>query len=387
MHLGHLSGPKQRGARIGINAHLLSGEAGYRRAGIHRYIAQILHHLPREESGPKYVVYTNQRKELAGRADVTAVSTWLPTQRRLARILWEQIIWPWQAHRHRLDLLHSMAFVTPLFSPIPAVVTVFDLSFMHKPESFPSVQRNYLATQTRRSCRRARRVITISQSARDDVHRFFDVPLSRIDVIYPGVDEQYRPATAAQIDAFRRRKGLPSRYILHVGTLQPRKNLPRLVEAFSRLADTAVHLVFVGGKGWLYEEIFQRVAALNLTDRVHFAGYAPDEELPLWYAAADLFVFPSVYEGFGMPVVEAMACGAPVLAANAASIPEAVGSAGQLFDPHDVDDLARRMANVLNNDALSATMRQRGFQQAQQFSWQRAGLETAVVYQKALSGT
>jgi glycosyltransferase involved in cell wall biosynthesis len=171
---------------------------------------------------------------------------------------------------------------------------------------------------------------------------------------------------------------------LHVGTLQPRKNIPVLIEAFARLPDPTLHLVLVGGKGWLFTEIFERVETLGVQERVHFIGYVPDDELPCWYNAAELLVFPSVYEGFGMPVVEAMACGTPVVAAESSSIPEAVGAAGLLFLPHDVAGLAERMAAVLNDAALSRSMRQKGLEQARQFSWERAGRETAAVYRRAL---
>jgi glycosyltransferase involved in cell wall biosynthesis len=370
--------------RIGINAHLLAGEAGYRRAGIHHYIAQVLAHLPAGPEEARPVVFTRYAGELNGRAGLTFVGSRWPTERRTVRILWEQVVWPWQAWRQRLDGLHSMAFVTPYVSPCPTIVTIYDLSFLHFPGSFPRLQRWYLTSQTRRSCRRAQRIITISESGRQDVARFFDVPLERIAVIYPGVDAIYRPLPADIVAAFRRERQLPERFMLHVGTLQPRKNIPILLEAFARLADPALHLVLVGGKGWLFEAIFRQVQALGLEARVHFTGYAPDEELPLWYNAATLFVFPSLYEGFGMPVVEAMACGTPVVASRSASVPEAAGEAALLFDPTNARELADRMASVLNDGNLWATMRAKGLQQATQFSWEQAGLATAVIYRELL---
>ncbi len=165
---------------VGINAHLLSGEAGYRRAGIHHYIAQVLAHLPTGPDDPRPVVFTRFAGELNGRANLNIISSRLPTERRSVRIVWEQIVWPWQAWRRRLTLLHSMAFVTPLLAPCPTIVTIYDLSFLHFPESFPRLQRWYLTSQARRSCRHAERVITISESGRQDVARFFGVPLARI---------------------------------------------------------------------------------------------------------------------------------------------------------------------------------------------------------------
>jgi glycosyltransferase involved in cell wall biosynthesis len=207
--------------------------------------------------------------------------------------------------------------------------------------------------------------------------------LDHIDVVYPGVDAAYRPYAAEEVDRFRQEKGY-GRYLLHVGTLQPRKNIPLLLEAFAQLQEPELKLVLIGGKGWLYEEIFARVQALGLSERVHFTGYVPDDELPLWYNAAELLVFPSVYEGFGLPVVEAMACGTPVIAANSASIPEAVGEAGLLFDPHNVAELAEQITAVLHDPQLSAKMRALGLAHASQFSWERAGRETAVVYRRAV---
>lgn len=375
-----MSSPLQ--ANIGINAHLLSGESGYRRAGIHQYISQVLRHLP-TDNGLTYIVYSRHEADYLDRAGVTAVSTALPTEKRSLRILWEQLVWPWQAWRQKNTLLHSMAFVTPHLAPCPLVITVYDLSFMHYPEQFPTRQRWYLSSQTSRSCQKARRIITISESSRHDVHQFFGIPFTQIDVVYPGVDAIYQPHPAEEVAAFKKEKGI-GRFILHVGTLQPRKNIPLLLEAFAHLAEPDLNLVLIGGKGWLFADIFAKVQALGLEKRVHFPGYVPDDELPLWYNAAELLVFPSRYEGFGMPIIEAMACGTPVVAANNSSIPEAVGEAGHLFEPENMADCAQVITAVLHDPQLSAKMRRLGLAHARQFSWERAGLETAAVYRQAL---
>lgn len=369
---------------IGINAHLLSGEAGYRRAGIHHYIAQVVANLPPGNGTCHYTLFTRFHPEWQ-RPDLKIVSTSWPTERRWVRILWEQTVWPLTARRRDLDLLHSMAFVTPFWSPCPTLVTVYDLSFLHYPERFPALQRLYLSTQTRRSCRQARRVITISESGRRDVHRFFGVPLEKIDVVPPGVDEMFRPLPAATVAAFRSRLDLPERFVLHVGTLQPRKNIPLLLEAIARLQRADLPLVLVGGKGWMYDEIFARVQALDLANRVRFTGYVSDDELPLWYNAATLLALPSAYEGFGMPVIQALACGTPVIVADSSALPEAAGDAGLLFPPGDVAALVNQMLVVLDSPEQVATMRQRGFAHVKQFSWVRSGEKMGNVYQHALS--
>ncbi len=388
--------------RIGINAHLLADTATYRRAGIHQYIAQVLRNLPADvlssdsmspdsklvyDGRFHYDIYTQHKAKWLQRPDFTLHHSSWPTQKRSMRILWEQTAWPWVGHQHKCDLLHSMAFVTPVFTHIPSVVTVYDLSFMHYPQSFPSLQHKYLSTQTARSCRQARRVITISESTRQDVHSFFGIPLSQIDVVLPGVEKVYRPLPKEQIAAFRAQENLPAQFLLHVGTLQPRKNIPVLLEALAQLKRPELLLVLVGGKGWLYDQIFAQVQTLGLANQVRFTDYVADEALPLWYNAAAALLFPSVYEGFGMPVVEALACGTPVIASDASSIPEAGGKAALYFTPDDPAALAKHVESIVDTPEIAAKMQAKGLLQAAQFSWERAGKETAVVYQRALTQT
>lgn len=374
---------------IGINAHLLSGQPGYRRAGIHHYMAQLLRHLP-AASDYHYTIFTRSPGDISPDAQRSVVPGRWPTERRLVRIVWEQTAWPLAAWQRRLDLLHGMAFATPLLSPCPTVVTVYDLSFVHYPDRFPLAQRLYLLAQTRRSCRQARRVVAISAAGRLDIHRVLGVDLARIDVVLPGVDRAFQPLPAADVSAFRLAKGLPERFILHVGTLQPRKNLPTLIAAFAQLLEQSprcadLHLVLVGGKGWLYDEIFAQVERLELQRRVRFAGYVPDEELPLWYNAGALLVFPSVYEGFGLPILEAMACGTPVIAAGTAVVPEVIGEAGLLFPAADAAALADAMSHVLDEPDVADAMRRAGLLQARRFTWEQAGRQMVAVYQQALA--
>jgi glycosyltransferase involved in cell wall biosynthesis len=255
---------------------------------------------------------------------------------------------------------------------------------MHFPDQFPRLQRAYLTGQTLRSCRQARRVVTISESGRQDVHQLLGIPLDRIDVVYPGVDAAFSPRPAAEIELFRRRQALLRPYILHVGTLQPRKNIPTLIEAFDRLKHSELDLVLVGGKGWLYDEIFARVDKLGLKERVRFAGYVADADLPLWYNGAAMVVLPSTYEGFGMPAAQAMACGTPVIASNVSAIPEVTGEAALLFYPHDVTTLCNHMTSVLDDRQITATMREQGLSQVKKFTWQDAGQKMVKIYQKTL---
>lgn len=373
--------PMQR-MHIGINAHLLATTTGYRRAGIHHYIYQVLRHLPFTD-GTEYTIYTRLTEGWERRPDTRIATTGLPTEGRAGRIAWEQVVWPPQARRDGLTLMHSMAFAMPRLAPCPVVVTIYDLSFIENPEAYPTAQRRYLENETAHSCRNAARLVAISESGRDDIHRIYGVPLERIDVVTPGASSTYRPLPVAQVDAFRREKSLPDDFILHVGTLQPRKNIPTLLEAVARLGRPEVPLVLVGGKGWIYEEIFARVEALGLAGQVRFAGYVEDEELPLWYNAAAVLAFPSFYEGFGMPVAEALACGTPVVAAATSSLPEAGGDIALYFQPRDANELSERLRQALDDPAVRHKARTAGPAHAGRFSWARSGAELAAVYQRA----
>lgn len=376
------SRPHQPHLHIGINAHLLADEAGYRRAGIHQYIDQVLRNLPADEE-MLYTLYTRRPRDWADRPAFRPAGSRLPTANRPARIAWEQAVWPFAARRDRLDLMHSMAFATPRLAPCPVVVTIYDLSFVENPETFPAVQRRYLAAETAYSSRHAARLIAISESSRRDIHRVYGTPLSRIDVVAPGVGEAYRPLPADEVAAFRRRQELPDAFLLHVGTLQPRKNIPLLLEALARLSRPGLPLVLIGGKGWSYDAIFERVSALGLDGQVRFAGYVADEELPFWYGAASALVVPSLYEGFGLPIVEALACGTPVVAADNSSLPEAGGDVALYFNPRDPDELTARLATALDDPLIRERARTAGPIHAGRFSWARAGQETAAVYRRA----
>jgi glycosyltransferase involved in cell wall biosynthesis len=227
--------------------------------------------------------------------------------------------------------------------------------------------------------------VAISESGRQDIHRFYDVSLERIDVVPPAVSEAYYPRQTAEIEAFRRRENLPDTFLLHVGTLQPRKNLVVLLAELAELKRPDLQLVLIGGKGWYYEEVFAGVKALNLENQVRFTGYVADEDLPLWYNAATVFVFPSLYEGFGIPVLEAITCGTPVIAADTSSIPEVVGGAARLFSPQDVETLTNHIQSLLDNPALMAAMRGAGLEQAQRYSWANSAEKMITVYNQALA--
>lgn len=368
----------------------MSLRANYRGAGISHYIYQLLRHLPQADPELAYTVFTNEGSGQL--ASVLRYPTRLPTVRPVVRILWEQALQPWAVRRAGLDLLHGLAYVLPLWLTVPAVVTIYDLTVFQVPDRFRSANRSYLRLMTRLSARRARMVCAISESTRGDIVRRLGVPRERVKVVYPGCDPQFAPPAADEVAAFRARRGLPERFVLYLGTLEPRKNVPALIRAFAEVVradrrEFQHHLVLAGAKGWHYADVFAEVERLGLQDRVHFPGFVPADEQPLWYAAAEVFVYPSLYEGFGLPVLEAMACGTPVLTSNAASLPEVVGTAGLTVAPQNESALAEHLRRLLQEPALRAALREGGLQRARSFSWLAAAHAQTRVYRAVLDNS
>jgi glycosyltransferase involved in cell wall biosynthesis len=245
--------------------------------------------------------------------------------------------------------------------------------------------RIYLTAATRAAVHRARRVLTISEFTRRDIVRLLNVPEERVEVTYPAAEERFRVLPAEEVAAFRRARDVPEEFIFAFGTLEPRKNLVGLLRAYARLAPPRPPLIAGGGTGWRASPIFDTVRQLGLEKQVTFLGFVAEDELPLWYNAARLFAFPSLYEGFGLPVLEAMACGTPVITSNAASLPEVGGKAVALVAPQDADQLAREMQRVLDDAQLRREMIAAGRIQATRFSWRAMADGTSASYVRAMA--
>jgi glycosyltransferase involved in cell wall biosynthesis len=368
---------------VGLNAQLLSGHHSYRAAGIHRYIGGLLDHLPAADSRFTYTAFTGPSAPILDAA-LHAERTSLPTTKPLGRIAWEQFVQPIAARQSRLDLFHVTAYVSPIVATVPTVVTVHDLSFLRSPDSFRFANRTYLSLFTGLSCQRARRVIAVSEYTKKDVMKVYGLPADKIDVVYSGLDPEIVRPPESELIAFRKRHGLPDKFILYLGTIEPRKNLSTLIRAYAKVRPAGVKLVCAGGRGWMYEDVFQTVEELRLSREVIFPGFLPGDDLPFWYSAAQVFVYPSTYEGFGLPVIEAMACGVPTITTNSSSLPEAAGDAAILVPPDDSSALAEALARLLADDSLQVELAERGLRQAARFTWEDAATNTACVYAKAL---
>jgi len=299
--------------------------------------------------------------------------------------LWTHLRLGAEVLRRTPDVLFVPAHVVPLIHPRRSVATVHDLGYLFYPEAHSSAQRRYLSWSTGWNARESAAVIADSAATKADLVRSYDVDPARVSVIYLGRNEAFAPVRdAAAVQAARDRYGIGSGpYLLCVGTLQPRKNLARLVDAYARVAGAqglaGVQLVLAGKRGWLYDDLFLQVRRSGLEGRVLFPGYIDDLDLPALYSGARGQVFVSLYEGFGLPVLEAQACGVPVMTSNNSSLPEVAGDAALLVDPQDVDAIAEAMRRLLTDDGLRQELIRRGFDNVKRFSWEKCARETLAV--------
>lgn len=390
--------------RIGIDY----SSAVYQGAGIGRLTRNVVQALaeldantPARPSGDEYTLLIQGREipyppQAGSRASTRNAASgipnpnWREVRTRLNQRWWTriwhrlQIPLPAETLIGPVDLFHGPDFVLPpLRRRTRAIVTVHDLSFLHLPYCFEPALLAYLNSAVPRAVERADWVLADSESTRRDAIELLGVPEQQTSVLYPGVEPRFQPiADQATLSRVRTQYQLPERFILSVGTVQPRKNYVRLVKAFTRLDVKDVHLVIAGGKGWLYQDLLDQIAELGLHERVHLTGYVDDTDLPAIYNLAQVVAMPSLYEGFGIPIVEAMACGIPVVTADNSSLPEAAGNAGLLIDALDSDALADALSRVLTDARLRTKMIQRGFAQARRFTWQRAAQTLYATYQQ-----
>ena len=371
-------------ARVGLNAHLYSPSQTYRGAGVSRYIERLLLHLPRVAGEFDWTAFFGD-PEASFEGWQARISPWRTTS-PARRILWEQLAQPRAARRAGLDLLHAPVYVGPLSLPCPLVVTLHDLSFFRYPHLFRRFNRHYLQWGTRQTVERAARVIAVSEWTARDAVEILGIPRERVVAIPNGVGEDMRLLDPERVAVWRRRRGLNERMILFVGTIEPRKNLPLLLRAYALLRRRGVEhqLVIAGGKGWYYDNVFATTERLGLRDAVAFPGYVSQDDLPLWYNAADVFVYPSLYEGFGLPPLEAMACGTPAIVSNTSSLPEVVGQAGVMVDPDDPEALADAMEAVITDRERHRQLAEAGLERASHYTWAETARQTARLYHRIL---
>ena len=378
---------------IAINAQLLSFSQNYRSGGISRYIRHLLIELAKQPGKHEYTVFVNGQDVVERLAAQHPQITYIPVSwsesRPIARVTWEQLTLPSIIRQRHIDVLHSPANVLPERLPrsCAGVVTLHDLAFMRFPNILKRSKRLYHRTFTIRSLQRATMVITDSDSTKQDAIELVGVPAERIQTVYLAVDPRFsNEIKAEELEAFRQKQALTKGFLLYLGTLEPRKNITTIIEAYAQLRQKYAieeKLVLAGGKGWFYDAIFEKVQKLGLESEVMFPGYVADSEQALWYSAASAFAYPSLYEGFGLPVAEALSCGTPVVTSNVSSLPEAGADIALCVDPQNVEAMAEVLYKALTDAAYRQKCRTMAPTVAQRFSPQRMVEQIIAIYEQA----
>jgi len=364
--------------RVGIDARLVY----YRQAGISQYTLRLLEEFAAIDKDNEFIVFQSRkdRSKLVDQPNFHKRSLWTPPHHRF-----EQLLLPLEIAAVDIDVLHSPDFIPPFRRNCRSVITIHDLNFLLYPHFLTPESASYYG-QIDQAVRNCDHIIAVSESTKRDIIRLTGAPESKITVVYEAAHPIYRPLKDKQfLQQVKGRLGVHNDFILFVSTIEPRKNVPTLLMAYKQLLDnyhTATSLVLAGEKGWLYDEVFALVGKFGLQERVCFLARVSPEDLLGLYNAARLLVHPAFYEGFGLPPLEAMACGTPVVVSNTSSLPEVVGDAALLVEPTDVDGMTVAIWRLLSDEALRQQMIDKGLKRARLFSWRKAALETLDIYRR-----
>lgn len=367
------------GKIIGIDANEANVEM---RVGISEYAYQVLIKLyefrEKGEIDHEFVIYLKSKP-----SGLPLEHAWWKYKIVKPSKLWTQIGLPISLFfGKKPDIFLTLTHYAPRFSPVPTIVSVMDLSFLHFPDTFKKDDLYQLTNWTEYSVKNAKRIITISKSSKNDIIKHYKVPENRVDVVHLGLKDINMSESSKSLAEF----GINEKFVLFVGTLQPRKNIISLIKAFALLPQDlkdSHQLVIVGKKGWLYDEILKAPGMFGIDDKTLFLDYVRDNDLPSFYRNAQVYVLPSLYEGFGLPILEAMRYGCPVITSNVSSMPEAGGEAAEYFDPNDIEDIETTLEKVLTDESLRKKMVEKGKVHYKKFTWEKAAREVLASVEKA----
>jgi glycosyltransferase involved in cell wall biosynthesis len=365
---------------IGLDARLVY----YRRySGIGQYIVHLAELIPGLDRDHFYTIIHSRKDRHPPQHPAARLSAvWTPSHNRF-----EQLTLPLELARLKLDLLHSPDFIPPFCGGFKRVITVHDLNFLHYPQFLTADSRRYYNDQIERAVAVADHILADSYATRLDLIRLLNVPESKIDVVWLAPNAIFHPIEIEELSSVRQRLQLPDRFILFAGTLEPRKNVAGLLHAYRQLLDRTANLpdlILAGARGWLFEETQSLIEQLKLGEHVHRIESPSEAELLVLYNAASVCVQPSFFEGFGLTVLEAMACGTPTIISDRGSLPEIAGEASLIINPDNSAELAQALAQMLGDNRLRAELRRKGLARVKEFSWERCARETLAVYQRVL---
>jgi len=372
--------------RIGINTLVvLPGEIG----GTQTYLRELIENLAKIDRKNEYLLFVapwNKKLFRVKQKNFKKIICNIPSKSLFLRVLYEQVVFPLKAWRNNLDVIHFPASVSSLFFFSPSVLTLHDLTPLIYPGFVPSVLRYYWKLTYKLSARRANFIIAVSHTVKKDIIKLLDIDPEKIEVVYHGNNpwiQKTKDKGGRVFDAQNNKSSFP--YILWVGKIYTHKNLTRLLYAYNKLIKTKNikhRLILCGMKGWGYSSFLKVLQELNLQDKVIFKGYVADNELKLIYTNASLFAFPSLSEGFGLPILEAMSCGTPVVTSNYGAMAEIAGDAALLVNPYNINEIAEAMYSVLTDENLRKDLIRKGLKRVKEFSWKKTARETLEVYKR-----
>lgn len=376
MRLGHYN---RAAMKIGIDARLTY----YRTGGISTTIRRLVRELEKLDEHNAYTVFHRRGAQETVPMRFNRADLWTPSHHRLERTALSV-----ELSRFSLDVFHSTDFIPPRRGAKRHVTTIYDLTFLHYPQFLTAQSRRYYNNQIHAAARHADHILTISEASCADIINMLGVQPDKVSVHLLAADESFSPQSPHLVQAMRTELKLPTDYILFVGTFEPRKNILGLLKAYQRLQHTlpdAPALVLAGNRGWLFEETMQQINTMKLDKHVLWRENVPQKWLPALYSGAILHVLPSFYEGFGLPALEAMACGTVPIVSNTSSLPEVVGNVGKMVDPHDHEALAAAIEHAITDDTWRTTQAQAAQQRAKTFHWSHTAQTALNAYQKVMA--
>ncbi len=357
------------------------------KVGMGKYITELVNSIPLSDKGNFYFIYFSEENKKyfnLSQRNIQPILVRRMWTRGILRIFWEQFILPFSLYWNKINTYHALGFVLPflrLNKKTKCVVTIADMTFFSHPEHHMYWKQKYFKCMIPMSIKKADEVIAISENTKQDILKMIPIGKNKIVVTYLGHDAIFSKQDKTKINTVLLKYGINFPYLLFVGMLEPRKNIPSLIKAFAAVKEKKNNkLVIIGKKGWLYDEIFALVQKLKIDEKVVFTGYVPDEDLPALYSAATCFVYPSFYEGFGIPIIEAMACGCPVITSNNSSMKEIAGNAAILVDPYNITDIQNAIELLIADKAIRINKGKEGIIQAKKFSWEKMVLKTKEIY-------
>lgn len=351
------------------------------KVGIGNYVVNLVNELQKLDFENDYLILVGRENRglFAKSKNFKFVTVWFWNQNKLLRIFWEQLILPFRLLIHRIDILHSPGFVSPILKTTKQIITIHDMTFFTHPNYHLKSKVKYFQNMIPISAKNANWILTDSENTKKDVVEILGTDQTKIKTVYFGTNFKFLKGSSKFI---KQKYKLNCPFILFVGMIEPRKNIFNLIRAFSKISSKIKHkLVIVGKKGWMYDEIFELVEKLTLREKVIFTDYVSDKYLEYFYSAADLFIYPSYYEGFGIPVIEAMACGCPVITSNNSCLSEIAKNAAVLINnPDDTEEIAQKIKRVLFSSIVKQNLSKKGLTRAKDFSWQKTAAKTLEVY-------